>query len=46
MSDEPILPPIDDMEDVLTSWGVLPRWKARALALAEIQTVMICYRRC
>jgi hypothetical protein len=28
------------MEDVVTSWGVLPRWKARALALAEIQTVV------
>jgi hypothetical protein len=28
------------MEDVQTSWGLLPRWKARALALAEIQTVV------
>jgi hypothetical protein len=28
------------MEDVQTSWGILPRWKARALALAEIQTVV------
>jgi hypothetical protein len=28
------------MEDVVTSWGVLPRWKARALALVEIQTVL------
>jgi hypothetical protein len=28
------------MEDVQTSWGLLPRWKARALALAEIQTVI------
>jgi hypothetical protein len=35
------LPPIaEDMEDVQTSWGILPRWKARALALAEIQTVV------
>jgi hypothetical protein len=34
-------PPIaEDMEDVQTSWGFLPRWKARALALAEIQTVV------
>jgi hypothetical protein len=34
-------PPIaEDMEDVQTSWGILPRWKARALALAEIQTVV------
>jgi hypothetical protein len=39
MSDEPI-PPIDDMADVQTPWGILPRWKARALALAEIQTVI------
>jgi hypothetical protein len=28
------------MEDVQTSWGLLPRWKARALALAEIQTAV------
>jgi hypothetical protein len=28
------------MEDVQTSWGLLPRWKARALALAEIETVL------
>jgi hypothetical protein len=37
MSDDPILPPIDDVQ---TPWGVLPRWKARALALAEIQSVI------
>jgi hypothetical protein len=28
------------MEDVQTQWGILPRWKARALALAEIQAVI------
>jgi hypothetical protein len=28
------------MADVQTHWGILPRWKARALALAEIQTVV------
>jgi hypothetical protein len=34
-------PPIaEDMEDVQTSWGILPRWKARALALGEIQAVV------
>jgi hypothetical protein len=32
------------MEDVQTSWGILPRWKARALALAEIQTVVNAVR--
>jgi hypothetical protein len=38
-------PPIAaDMEDVQTSWGILPRWKARALALAEIQTVVNAIR--
>jgi hypothetical protein len=37
----PSPPPIaDDMEDVQTSWGILPRWKARALALGEIQAVV------
>ena len=36
----PIRPPADDLVDVQTSWGVLPRWKARALALAEIQSVV------
>lgn len=34
-------PPIaEDMEEVMTSWGSLPRWKARALALGEIQAVV------
>jgi hypothetical protein len=34
-------PPIAaDMEEVMTSWGSLPRWKARALALGEIQAVV------
>jgi hypothetical protein len=28
------------MEDVQTAWGILPRWKARALALGEIQAVV------
>jgi hypothetical protein len=28
------------MEEVMTSWGSLPRWKARALALGEIQSVV------
>jgi hypothetical protein len=28
------------MEEVLTSWGKLPRWKARCMALGEIQAVM------
>ena len=36
----PPRPIAEDMEDVQTSWGILPRWKARALALAEIQTVI------
>jgi hypothetical protein len=36
----PLHPPADDMEDVQTHWGVLPGWKARALALAEVQTIM------
>jgi hypothetical protein len=40
MSNEPILPPNDDMAEVQTHWGVLARWKARALAIAEIQTVI------
>jgi hypothetical protein len=34
------LPPTDDLEDVQTPWGVLPRWKARALAIGEIQAVI------
>ena len=36
----PIRPPADDLVDIQTSWGIMPRWKARALALAEIQTVL------
>jgi hypothetical protein len=40
MSDDPILPPNDDMIDVQTPWGLLPRWKARALAIGEIQAVI------
>jgi hypothetical protein len=35
-----LIPPSGDMEDVITPWGILPRWKARALAIAEIQTVL------
>jgi hypothetical protein len=37
---EPVHPPLDDLEDVTTAWGVMPRWKCRALALAEMQTVI------
>jgi hypothetical protein len=37
MSD--ISPPARDLEEVNTEWGRLPRWKARALALGEIQAV-------
>jgi hypothetical protein len=33
-------PPLDDLADVQTSWGVMPRWKAKALALGEIQAVL------
>jgi hypothetical protein len=33
-------PPSDDLVDVETSWGMMPRWKARALALSEIQSVV------
>jgi hypothetical protein len=36
----PPLPLAADMEDVQTAWGILPRWKARALALGEIQVVV------
>jgi hypothetical protein len=36
----PPLPLAADMEDVQTAWGILPRWKARALALGEIQSVV------
>jgi hypothetical protein len=36
----PIKPPIDDLEDVQTAWGLMPKWKARALALGEIQAVV------
>jgi hypothetical protein len=38
-------PPADDLDDVRTEWGVLPRWKARALALGEIQAVVNEMRR-
>jgi hypothetical protein len=38
MSD--ISPPAHDLEDVRTEWGVMPRWKARALALGEIQAIL------
>jgi hypothetical protein len=33
-------PPSEDLADVETSWGTMPRWKARALALSEIQSVV------
>jgi hypothetical protein len=32
-------PPQADLEDIMTSWGKMPRWKARALAIGEIQAV-------
>jgi hypothetical protein len=35
-----IRPPSEDLADVETSWGTMPRWKARALALSEIQSVV------
>jgi hypothetical protein len=38
MSD--INPPARDLEDVMTPWGRMPRWKCRALALGEIQAVL------
>jgi hypothetical protein len=34
------IPPAGDMDQVETSWGTMDRWKARALALAEIQSVV------
>jgi hypothetical protein len=39
MTDKLTIPP-DDMEVVETAYGRLPRWKARALAIAEIQTCL------
>lgn len=33
-------PPPSDLENVHTAWGILPRWKARALALGEMQRVI------
>ena len=30
-----LYPPADDIQDVQTHWGILPRWKARALAIAR-----------
>jgi hypothetical protein len=38
MSD--ISPPARDLEDVKTEWGVMPRWKARAMCIGEIQAVL------
>jgi hypothetical protein len=40
MSDKHIAPPSDDLQDVQTAWGTMPRWKARALALGEMQAVL------
>jgi hypothetical protein len=37
---DPVKPPADDLVDVTTHWGVMPRWKARALCLGEIQAVI------
>jgi hypothetical protein len=36
----PLKPPPDDLVDVQTSWGVMPKWKARALAIGEIQALL------
>jgi hypothetical protein len=33
-----IRPPSEDLADVETSWGTMPRWKARALALSNAKT--------
>jgi hypothetical protein len=35
-----IAAPASDLEDVQTAWGKMPRWKARALALGEMQAVL------
>src|ERR1700733_8042184 len=35
-----IRPPSEDLADVETSWGTMPRWNARALALSEIQAIV------
>jgi hypothetical protein len=37
----PPRPPADDMEDVQTAWGILPRWKARALCLGEVRRAIM-----
>jgi hypothetical protein len=36
----PLKPPSDDLKDVHTAWGVMPKWKARALAIGEIQRMI------
>jgi hypothetical protein len=40
MSNDPILPPIDDMLEVDTAYGRLPLWKAKALMVGRIQHVL------
>jgi hypothetical protein len=35
-----VKPPLDDLEDVQTAWGTMLRWKARALALGEMQRIV------
>jgi hypothetical protein len=40
MSDA-IIPPQDDLVDVVTQWGIMPKWKARALALGEMQAALV-----
>ena len=40
MSDEPILPPIDEMMEVDTAYGRIPLWKAKALMVGRIQYVL------
>jgi hypothetical protein len=41
MSDNAIAPPSDDLQEVMTSWGKMPKWKARALALGEMQAALV-----
>jgi hypothetical protein len=40
MSNEPIVPPIDEMMEVDTAMGRLPLWKAKALMVGRIQHVL------
>jgi hypothetical protein len=40
MSDDPIIPPIDEMMEVDTAFGRIPLWKAKALMIGRIQHVL------